>query len=738
MTTETLQRFVATVPKGFADLLALELATLGATDIRERAGGVTFWGPLAIGYRACLESRLASRVLLQVGNASMTDAQSLYDAVRTVDWREHLDIGGTLACEYTGSHPAITNSYFGTLKVKDAICDQFRDTTGGRPDVQTERPSLRVHAHAAGNQVTLSIDLAGESLSRRGYRIAGGEAPLRENLAAGILMRAGWPKIAEAGGEFLDPMCGSGTFVIEAAWMAANIAPGLMRDFFGFLGWRGHDAGLWNKLRDDAMERMHQQVPVIIRGTDRSSAAIATAAANARRAGVGRDILFEQVELAKVRPSRVDAADVSFGLLCVNPPYGQRIGQGEDAIEAHRDIGVALRERFVGWHAAVLTGEPALGQLIGINAHRVHTVFNGAIECRLLRFAPGERRARREATAGIIIDDATIAQSNGARMFANRLTKNLQHLGKQARRQGVSCWRLYDADMPEYALAVDLYVGTGSEAEQRWLFVQEYAPPDTVDPEAARRRREEALSVMPEVTGVAFADIHLRVRRKQKGASQYDKLGARGRQHVVEEDGLQLLVNFDDYLDTGLFLDHRLTRQRVRAASAGQRVLNLFCYTGSVSVHAAAGGALSTTSVDLSRTYLDWAARNLEINGFAQQQHHLLQADCMAWLAAEAPQGPAWDLIFLDPPTFSNSARMQGVLDVQRDHVRLVDDCMQLLAPGGLLLFSNNAQRFQLDAGLAERYLVTDVSAATIPFDFQGNPRIHRCFEVRHRPVGNG
>ena len=733
MTTATLQRFVATVPKGFADLLAVELATLGATDIRERAGGVTFWGPLATGYRACLESRLASRVLLQVGNASMTDAQSLYDAVRSVDWSQHLEVGGTLACEYTGSHPAITNSYFGTLKVKDAICDQFRDTTGGRPDVQTERPSLRVHAHAAGNQVTLSIDLAGESLSRRGYRIAGGEAPLRENLAAGILMRAGWPKIAEAGGEFLDPMCGSGTFVIEAAWMAANIAPGLMRDYFGFLSWLGHDASLWNQLRDDAMERMHQQVPVIIRGTDRSSAAIATAAANARRAGVGRDIQFEQVELARVRPSRVDAADVSFGLLCVNPHYGQRIGQGEDAIEAHRAIGVALRERFAGWHAAVLTGEPALGQLIGINAHRVHTVFNGAIECRLLRFAPGERRARREATTGIIIDDASIAQSNGARMFANRLTKNLQHLGKQARRQGVSCWRLYDADMPEYALAVDLYAGTGDEAGRRWLFVQEYAAPDTVDPQAARRRREEALSVLPEVTGVAFADIHLRVRRKQKGTSQYDKLGARGHQHVVEEDGLRLLVNFDDYLDTGLFLDHRLTRGRVRATSAGKRVLNLFCYTGSVTVHAAAGGALSTTSVDLSRTYLDWAARNLEINGFTGPQHHLVQADCLAWLAAEAAQGPAWDLIFLDPPTFSNSARMQGVLDVQRDHVRMVDDCMQLLAPGGVLLFSNNAQRFALDAELAQRHVVADISAATIPFDFQGNPRIHRCFEIRHR-----
>ena len=725
-------RFVATVPKGFADLLGIELAALGGTDIRERAGGVTFRGSLATGYRACLESRLASRVLMQVGNASMTSADSLYDAVRAIDWREHVDPQGTIACEYTGSHPSITNSYFGTLKVKDAICDQLRDTAGHRPDVQTERPDLRVHAHAGGGQVTVSIDLAGESLSRRGYRIAGGEAPLRENLAAGILIRSQWPQIAAAGGEFLDPMCGSGTFVIEAAWMAANIAPGLMREYFGFLGWRGHDRALWEQLRDDALGRMLQQLPVIVRGSDRSAAAIATAQANARRAGVGRDIRFEQVDLAAVKPVNLDAEGHSSGLLCVNPPYGQRIGQGPDALEAHRAIGAALRERFVGWQGAVLTGEPALGQEIGINAYRVHTVWNGAIECRLLRFASGERKQRREAAQGIVIDDATIAQSKGAQMFANRLRKNIAQLGKIARREQVTSWRLYDADMPEYAFAIDEYAGTAEEAGRRWLFVQEYQPPATVDPEAARRRREEALSVLPEVTGVPFTDVHLRTRRKQKGAAQYDQLGARGRQHVIEEGGLKFLVNFDDYLDTGLFLDHRVTRGRVRQLAAGKRVLNLFCYTASVSVYAAAGGATSTTSIDLSKTYLEWAARNLELNGFSGDTHRLVHADCLAWLGEAARGAPAYDLIFLDPPTFSNSARMQGVLDVQRDHVRLVDDCMRLLAPGGLLVFSNNAQRFQLEAELSERYMVTDITAATLPFDFRQNPRIHRCYEIRH------
>ncbi|MEP7313538.1 MAG: bifunctional 23S rRNA (guanine(2069)-N(7))-methyltransferase RlmK/23S rRNA (guanine(2445)-N(2))-methyltransferase RlmL, partial [Pseudomonadota bacterium] len=714
--TATTHRFVATVPRGFSDLLALELAALGAERINERAGGVSFEGPLATGYRACLESRLASRVLMQVATGPMHDAQTLYDVVHSVDWREHMDPQGTLACEFTGLHPSITNSHFGALKVKDGICDQLRDTTGGRPTVQTARPDLRVHAHVNRSAVAISIDLAGESLSRRGYRIAGGEAPLRENVAAGILLRAQWPAIAADGGEFLDPMCGSGTFVIEAAWMAAGIAPGLMRDYFGFFGWRGHDAALWARLREAALDHMQQTLPVTIRGTDRSNSAVTTSAANARRAGVGRDIQFTCIDIADVKPATVDEDGASFGLMCVNPPYGLRIGQGPEALEAHRAIGAALRERFAGWQAAVLTGEPQLGQEIGVNAHRTHTVFNGAIECRLLRFAPGERAARRRST-GIVIDDEQIAQSKGAQMFANRLRKNQQQLLKLARRQHVSCLRLYDADMPEYSLAIDLYAGHPPDPAQRWLFVQEYAPPDTVDPVAAKRRREEALSVLPEVTGVPFQQIQLRTRRKQKGASQYDKLGARGEQRTILEGGLKFLVNFDDYLDTGLFLDHRLTRQRVRDAAQhqgkGRRFLNLFAYTGSVSVYAAAGGAASTTTVDLSRTYLDWAQRNLTLNGFAGPAHVLVHAECLAWLAEAVVRGPAYELIFLDPPTFSNSARMDGVLDVQRDHARLIEHCMSLLTRDGLLLFSTNAQRFALDSFLSSRYVVTDITKAT-------------------------
>lgn len=734
-------RFVATVPRGFADLLAVEIGALGGANVRDSAGGVTFEGALRTGYRVLLESRLASRVLLEIARGSVASTEDFYALARGIDWREHMDPRGTLACEFTGRHPAISNTHFGALKLKDAIVDQLRETTRLRPDIDTARPDLFVHAHAARGEVALSIDLAGDSLGRRGYRLQGGEAPLRENLAAGILMRAGWPAIAAAGGEFLDPMCGSGTFVIEAAWMAANIAPGLLRDYWGFQGWRGHDDALWREVVEQAKAGAATRMPVVLRGADHNRAAIATAQANARRAGIADGVEFEHCDIAQLAPraggdARSDDAgasgsDAPPGLLCVNPPYGERIAGREDAAAAHAAIGAALRGPFAGWHAAVLTGEPALGQRIGAEAARVHTVFNGAIECRLLRFAPGARKARREARAGILIDDASIAQQPGARMFANRLAKNLAHLGRQARRQGVTCWRLYDADMPEYALAVDLYTGAGPDAGRRWLYVQEYAAPPTVDAAAARRRREEALSVLPEVTGIAFEHIRLRTRRRQK-EGQYERLQGGEQFHVVEEAGLALRVNLDAYLDTGLFLDHRLTRQKLGAAAAGKRFLNLFCYTGVATVHAAAGGAAASLSVDLSNTYLSWARANLALNGLANDAHQLLQADVLRWLDEQGDM-PQWDLVFLDPPTFSNSARMQGVLDIQRDHERLIHGCMRILARDGLLVFSNNAQRFTLGTEIHSAFRVADVTAATIPFDFRGNQRIHRCFELRHR-----
>lgn len=726
-------RFLASAPRGLADLLARELTALGATDARERSTGVTFSGDLSVAYRACLWSRVANRVFLELGRFEVADAEGFYRAAREIDWTAHLGPQATLACDFSGHHPAITHTHFGALKLKDAIVDSVRAERAWRPSVELEQPSVRVHAHAHGNNITVSLDLSGESLHRRGYRGAAGEAPLKENVAAGVLLRSGWPELAAAqGAEFLDPMCGSGTFVIEAALIAADRAPGLDRKYFGFLGWAGHDVDAWESLYEEARQRARvgaeaavaRGLEGAIRGQDRDFVAVRNARGNAERAGVQRLVGFEVRPLAEAKPR-----GAATGLVCTNPPYGIRLEDRDTARAVHRELGAVLRERFQGWNAAVLTGAPELGLELGIRAHRTHTVWNGAIECRLLRMKVETGSAREPGRLGK--GDTNLRETAGAQMFANRLAKNLKKQQGWAERGGISCYRLYDADMPEYAFAIDMYRTVGEGDEAQWLYVQEYAAPAEIELEAVRKRRGEALSTLSDVTGVDPDHVRVRTRRKNKRGEQYSKVQERAAYHVVVEDGLKFLVNFDDYLDTGLFLDHRTTRGRLRAAASGKRFLNLFAYTCTASVYAAAGGAVSTTSVDMSNTYLNWAQRNFELNGMGPERNGLIQADCRQWLQDVGRGQERYDLIFIDPPTFSNSKRMEGVFDVERDHPEFIEGCVRLLAPGGLIVFSTNSQRFRLDESLTQRYDVRDISGKTLPKDFERNPRIHKCFEIR-------
>jgi 23S rRNA (guanine2445-N2)-methyltransferase / 23S rRNA (guanine2069-N7)-methyltransferase len=723
-------QFRASSPRGLGELLARELTALGATEVREQSTSVSFCGTLETAYRACLWSRTANRVFLTLAQFQAPDAAAFYAAARLIDWTVHVDPGATLACDFTGQHPTLTHSHFAALKLKDAICDELRARAGYRPDIATERPSVRVHAHAHGTAITLALDLTGESLHRRGYRGEAGEAPLKENLAAGILLRSGWAELAARGAEFLDPMCGSGTIVIEAAMIAADMAPGLNREYFGFLGWSQHDPALWLRLRAEARSRSraHETGTLIIRGQDKDAAAVRNARANARHAGVATLVQFAQAALQEAAPTQL-AATATAGFVCTNPPYGVRLEDREAARSIHRELGQILRERFCGWQSAVLT-DAQCGLELGIRAYRTHVIWNGALECRLLRLKinPQNITAGTRRGAGAEVD-ASLRGAPGAQMFANRLAKNVKRLLSWARAEQVSCYRLYDADMPEYSLAIDLYQTVPDGLS--WLYVQEYAAPATVDPQAAKRRRNEALSVLTEVCGVPSERIRVRLRRKTPRGEQYNKLGEQSTFHVVEEGGLKFRVNFDAYLDTGLFLDHRKTRGRLRQAAAGKRFLNLFAYTGTATVYAAAARALESTSVDLSHTYIDWAQRNLALNGLESSKHVLVRADCREWLAAARQKRERFDLVFLDPPTFSNSKRMQSVLDIRRDHAALADSCAALLAPGGLLVFSTNAQRFKLDETLRERFNIVDISAPTLPVDFERNPKIHRCFELR-------
>jgi 23S rRNA (guanine2445-N2)-methyltransferase / 23S rRNA (guanine2069-N7)-methyltransferase len=718
--SDNIRYWIATAPVGAASVLAEELAQFGAEQIRERSHDVKFQGTLEVGYRACLWSRAATRVLLSLGSIDATSSKNIYEAVKRIDWREHLAPGATLACDCSGGNESIRHTIYGSQLIKDAICDNLRDSTGERPNIQPERPDVLVHLHVEGATALLSLDFSGESLHRRGYRSEGGRAPLKENVAAAVLLRAGWPQIAERGGILLDPMCGSGTFLTEGALIAADAAPALDRAYFGFLKWRGHEASLWNRLRAEALDRRAARVARrCILGSDIDSEAVRMAIANAANAGVAEWLHLEKRALTDV----VSPAG-GPGLIVANPPYGERIGAESGLPALYSDLGSVLRERFQGWQAAILTGNPPLARNLGLYAKRTHRVFNGSIECRLLRFDLNEASAQRPAEEV----RADWSSRPGAQMFANRLRKNLQRLDAWAQREHIDCFRVYDADMPEYAFAIDLY---GREA--RHVYVQEYAAPKSVNQESARERRREALAVLPEVLGVPLAQVHSRVRKPQKGTEQYEKRGSAAERHAVEEGGLKFWVNFRDYLDTGLFLDHRIMRQMLRSWAKSADFLNLFCYTGSATVYAAAGGAHSTTSVDLSNTYLDWAHENLLLNGFRGSNHELYRADCLAWLEEQEPRGPRFDLIFLDPPTFSNSKRMEGVLDVQRDHVGMIRRSLKLLRPAGRLVFSTNYTRFKLDAIALSDLSIEDVSAASIPKDFERHARIHKCFVVRFK-----
>ncbi len=311
-------------------------------------------------------------------------------------------------------------------------------------------------------------------------------------------------------------------------------------------------------------------------------------------------------------------------------------------------------------------------------------------------------------------------------MFANRLRKNLRITGKWARRAGVTCYRLYDADMPEYAVAIDVYQGQ----DKKWAHVQEYRAPAKVDPSRAAARLQEALTVIPQVLEIPNDQLYFKVREKKRGNSQYRRLTAGGGAfHEVTEGPCTFLVNFNDYLDTGLFLDHRMTRSMIGELAAGKRFLNLFAYTGTATVHAALGGARSTTTVDMSQTYTDWAIRNFERNNMSGRTNLVEQEDCLQWL--DVSRRDRYDLIFLDPPTFSNSKRMeQDSFDVQRDHAGLIRKTARLLSNDGVLLFSTNFRQLHLDESGMTGLNVTDISRQTLPKDFERNPRIHKCFRI--------
>ncbi|MDA8492481.1 bifunctional 23S rRNA (guanine(2069)-N(7))-methyltransferase RlmK/23S rRNA (guanine(2445)-N(2))-methyltransferase RlmL [Kluyvera georgiana] len=693
----------ASTARGLEELLKTELEGLGAQECQIAQGGVHFQGDTQLLYKSLMWSRLASRIMMPLGECSVWSDLDLYLGVQAIDWTSIFTPDATFAVSFGGLNDSIRNSQYGALKVKDAIVDAFTRKNLPRPNVDRDNPDLRINVRLNKETAYISLDLSGEGLHLRGYRDRTGMAPIKENLAAAIVMRSGWVP----GTPLLDPMCGSGTLLIEAAMWATDRAPGLHRGHWGFSGWAQHDDDVWKEVKADAQTRARAGLAAYesrFFGSDIDSRVVELARSNARRAGIGELITFEVKDVAQLTNPLPKGP---YGTVISNPPYGERLESEPALIAMHSLLGRNMKNQFGGWNLSLFSASPELLSCLQLRAERQFKAKNGPLDCVQKNYHLTETTGEKPASL--------------AEDYANRLRKNLKKFEKWAKQEGIECYRLYDADLPEYNVAVDRYAD--------WVVVQEYAPPKTVDANKARQRLFDIIAATIAVLGIAPNKLVLKTRERQKGKNQYQKMNEKGDFMQVSEYNARLWVNLTDYLDTGLFLDHRIARRMLGEMSKGKDFLNLFSYTGSASVHAGLGGSRSTTTVDMSRTYLEWAERNLRLNGLTGRAHRLMQADVLAWLRDTDEQ---FDVIFIDPPTFSNSKRMEDAFDVQRDHLRLMKDLKRLLRKGGTIMFSNNKRGFRMDHdGLAELGLkAQDITQKTQSQDFARNRQIHNCWLI--------
>ncbi|MGR5118278.1 bifunctional 23S rRNA (guanine(2069)-N(7))-methyltransferase RlmK/23S rRNA (guanine(2445)-N(2))-methyltransferase RlmL [Vibrio astriarenae] len=711
-----MHQYLAVTSNGLENLLADELAKLGIENPKPVQAGVKFKATLEQVYRCCLWSRLASRFVRVLSEFRCQDDMDLYLSVNAINWANHFHGSKTIVVDFNGTNREIRNSQYGAMKVKDAIVDSFEKKNLSRPSISKDQPDLRIHVRLHRDNAILGIDMVGSGLHQRGYRTESGRAPLRETLASAIVQRSGW----EFDKPLLDPMSGSGTLLIEAAMLAANMAPGVMRKYWSFEALEDFDAEMWAEIKSEASvqaRRGIKKVTARFYGFDNDTRVLKTARDNARRAGVESLITFEKGDAALVKRP----ANFEEGTVICNPPYGERLGTHPGLIALYTAFGAQLKAEFGGCHASIFSSSDDLLSCLRMRADKQFKLNNGALPCHQKNYSITARAAIEGDTKD---GESSNNASSIAPDFANRLKKNIGKIGKWAKKEQLDCYRIYDADLPEYNVAIDIYLDH--------LVIQEYAAPKNIPPEKAKRRLTDIIRAAIEVTGTDANKVILKTREKQKGRSQYEKLSQQSDTMHVNEYGVKLIVNLHDYLDTGLFLDHKITRRKLGELAKGKTFLNLFAYTGSATVHAAVGGAKSTTTVDMSKTYLQWAKDNMALNGQVGRQHQYIQADCLQWLNNENGQ---YDLIFIDPPTFSNSKRMEQTFDVQRDHIQLMTNLKRLLTEQGTIVFSNNKRYFKMDMdAISELGLkAQNISHQTLPLDFGRNKHIHNCWIITHK-----
>ncbi len=732
-TSSRLSNYWVTCADGLETLLEEEIKGLGVQNIERFPGRLTFKGTLENAYRICMWSRLASRVLMPIhtheiefSHDARDVAEELYEGAISFDWSLIFAPQSTFAIRLHVEREIKVNTQFATLRAKDGVVDSFMEAVGKRPSIDTKSPEITMYILAGKKEHTYCLDLSGDSLHKRGYRRFMTDAPIKENLAAAILQKGALketqPDIV------IDPMCGSGTFIIESLLILTDRAPGLVRRF-GFNGWNGHDHELWMSLKAEAAERhqqaLEQPLPKFY-AFDADWEAVKATKQNIIAAGFERLLDHIQIEERTLSDWPDFQAEGKTAFVVTNPPYGERLGDKASNRALYLGLSALLQKHFPNQSAAVIAAQVEQADVLAFNEPQTLRLMNGKLPI-YIRFGT----VKPSAVVKPFLADWQPQQFEpieGAEDFTNRLQKNMQALKKWAVKENVYCLRLYDADLPDFNVAVDLY---GDR-----LHVQEYAPPKKIDPEKAKKRFNLALQAIRAVTGLGRDAVFIKTRARQEGKNQYTKQSTASKRFIVQEGQAKILVNLTDYLDTGLFLDHRQIRLRIAKEAKGKHFLNLYSYTSTASLHAALGGAASTTSVDLSNTYLNWSKENFVLNGLtvdhADEQHQFFASDCFEWLKEGHEQ---YDLIFIDPPTFSNSKKFYGTFDVQRDHVSLIKRAMNRLTTEGTLYFSNNYRGFEMDETLPALFDIQEISHETIGPDFKRNQKIHRAWKIQHPQI---
>lgn len=709
-------KYFATCPKGMETLLEEEIKKTNASGVKQTVAGVSFEGDAETGYRVTLWSRYASKVLRTIRTIDGSDDLSIYLGAVNIAWEEYFSVDQTFAIDFSGTTEEIVNTMYGAQKVKDAIVDRFHKKTGNRPSVSVKDPDIRIAAHLdrKSKKLSLSFDFSGTALHKRNYRALQGAAPMKENLAAAIVART----YAGQGGSILDPMCGSGTLLLEAGLMLSDTAPGLFREKYCFINLLDFDEPLWNNLLVEAENRRTKgleamrEAGVMLYGYDKDEAMIRFASTNAVNAGLDEFTVFSARDLSNI----VNPKPGEKFTIVTNPPYGERLGNSTELLSLYTQLGEAVKANFPKADFGVISSNMDLLGCLRMSAKREYKLYNGGLECKLKICEIKERLVdEAEKRAETAADVSKVAED-----FANRLAKNLKTMKKWAGQFGLEAYRVYDADLPNYNAAIDIY---GNH-----VVIQEYAAPSTVPLHVAHKRLMDLIMVTQRVIGVPGENVVVKSRQRQRGDEQYQKIDSKSETIMIQEFGAKYLVNLHDYLDTGLFCDHRFVRKMIREMSVGKRFLNLFAYTGTATVQAALGGAMSTVTVDMSNTYLKWAKENLLLNRVpSNRNHEFIHDDCLKWIARG--QGE-FDLIFIDPPTFSNSTRMEESFDVQRDYLGILEGLVKLLAPRGQIIFSNNKKNFKFDREAVESLglMVEDIGKKTLSRDYEKRASTHNCW----------